>query len=82
MKGKETLVHAESINLTDNDSIFQAELIIIIEAAIHLTHYEETMGQYIKIFCDSQAALQALKSKKTVKKMVFLSQNKNVLVLF
>ena len=64
MKGKNTLIHTESINLTENASIFQAELIAIKEAAIHLTLHEDIPGCYVKIFCDSQAALQALKSNK------------------
>ena len=63
MKGKDTLLHAESINLTGNASIFQAELLAIQAAAVHMLTREDTYNQYVKIFSDSQAALQALKAK-------------------
>ena len=45
-------------------SIFQAELIAIQEAAKHLYTHEDIQGLYIKLFSDSQAALQALKANK------------------
>ena len=63
MKGKDTLLHAESINLTGNASIFQAELLAIQAAATHMLTREDTYNQYVKTFSDSQAALQALKAK-------------------
>ena len=62
LKGKGDVLHTQSINLTGDASIFQAELIAIQEAAKHLTVHEDTWGLYIKFFSDSQAALQALKS--------------------
>ena len=62
LKGKGDVLHTQSINLTGDASIFQAELIAIQEAAKHLTVNEDTWGLYIKFFSDSQAALQALKS--------------------
>ena len=62
LSGKEVVLHTQSINLTGEASIFQAELIAIQEAATHLYTHEDTQGLYIKIFSDSQAALQALKS--------------------
>ena len=62
MKGKDTLLQTQSINLTGEASIFQAELIAIQEAANYLKLNEDTQGMYIKFFSDSQAALQALKS--------------------
>ena len=45
-------------------SIFQAELIAIQDAAKHLYTHEDIQGLYIKLFSDSQAALQALKANK------------------
>ena len=62
--GKDVVIHTQSINLTGEASIFQAELIAIQEAAKHLIMHEDTQGLYIKFFSDSQAALQALKSNK------------------
>ena len=62
LKGKGDVLHTQSINLTGDASIFQAELIAIQEAAKHLTVNEDKWGLYIKFFSDSQAALQALKS--------------------
>ena len=63
MSGKDKVVQTQSINLSVSASIFQAELIAIQEAAKYLLLHEETEGTYIKFFSDSQAALQALKSK-------------------
>ena len=56
------LLHTESVNLTGNASIFQAELIAIQAVATHLTEHEDIQGKYVKFFSDSQAALQALKA--------------------
>ena len=42
MKGKDTVLHTQSINLTGEASIFQAELIAIQEAAKHLQENEDT----------------------------------------
>ena len=64
MSGKDRVLHTQSINLTENASIFQAELIAIKEAALYLQNNEDTQGVFIKFFSDSQAALQALKSNK------------------
>ena len=62
LKGKGDVQHTQSINLAEDASIFQAELIAIQEAAKHLTVSEDTCGLCIKFFSDSQAPLQALKS--------------------
>ena len=64
LSGKDRVLNTQSINLTGEASIFQAELIAIQEAAKHLYTHEDTHGLYIKFFSDSQAALQALKSNK------------------
>ena len=60
MKGQREVLHTQSVNLTRNASIFQAELIAIQEAAKHLITHEDTQLMYMKFFSDSQAALQAL----------------------
>ena len=62
LSGKDRVLNTQSINLTGEASIFQAELIAIQEAAKDLYTHEDTPGLYIKFFSDSQAALQALKS--------------------
>ena len=59
---KDKVQHTQSINLTGEASIFQAELIAIQEAAKHLQLKKDAGGMYKKIISDSQAALQALKS--------------------
>ena len=66
IKGKKDILYTESINLPDNATIFQAELIAIREAATYLINTMTQKQHYIKIFCDSQAALQAL-AKNTCK---------------
>ena len=59
MKGKSRLIHTQSINLPTTATIFQAELRTIREAcSFILTIFENPT--YIKIYCDSQAALKAL----------------------
>ena len=62
LSGIDRVLNTQSINLTGEASIFQAELIAIQEAAKHLYAHKKTQGLYIKLFLDSQAALQALKS--------------------
>ena len=68
MEGKNTILQTQSINLTGEASIFQAELIAIQEAARYLRLNEDTQGMYIKFFSGSQAALKSNHSKaQTVK---------------
>ena len=50
MSGKDRVLYTQSINLTENASIFQAELIAIQEAAIYLLNNEDTQGVFIKFF--------------------------------
>ena len=59
MKGKHQIIYTQSINLSTTATIFQAELIAIKEAATHIIE-SDLKPSYIKIFCDSQAALKAL----------------------
>ena len=60
--GKEKVLQTQSINLTGEASIFQAELIALQVAAKHLQTQENRNGLYIKKNSDSPAALQALNS--------------------
>ena len=62
IQGKNKILYTQSINLPDNATIFQAELIAIREAAGYIAREMDNRAYYIKIFCDSQAALQALAS--------------------
>ena len=60
--GKDTAIYMESINLGQNWSIFQAQLIAIQEAALY-TAQSLDKRYYIKIFSYSQDALMALRQK-------------------
>ena len=53
LSGKDRALNTQSINLTGEASIFQAEQIAIQEAAKHLYTHEDTQGLYIKFFSDS-----------------------------
>ena len=44
LSGKDKVLHTQSINLTGEASIFQAELVAIQEAAKHLQAHEDTNG--------------------------------------
>ena len=57
--GKSKVQYTQSLNLPSTATIFQAELIAITQAAEYLSS-AEYKPRYIKIFCDSQAALKAL----------------------
>ena len=46
LSGKDKILQTQNISLTDNASIFQAELIAIQEAAKQLLLHEETTGSY------------------------------------
>ena len=56
--GKE--IHSKSIKLSDNTTVFQAEIIAIREAARKMLSTIDDNYDYVKIQTDSQAALQAL----------------------
>ena len=60
--GKDKLMHTESINLPQETSIFHAEIKAIEQAAKFLINNHQHKQKYIKIFCDSQAALKALRA--------------------
>ena len=62
LQGRNEVIQTQSVNLTNNASIFQAELIAIEQAAQFTLTLPGIQDKYIKIFSDSQAALQALQS--------------------
>ena len=57
-----------SFRLPDQATVFQAEILAINKAAIYIQSLENT--NYIKIFVDSQAALQALSKKDITSRLV------------
>ena len=57
MRGKSEILYSQSINLTNDASIFQAELIAIQEAANFLTLSGLGDNEYIKFFSDSDKQL-------------------------
>ena len=56
------ILQTESINLPQETSIFHAEIKAIEQASKFLINNHQTHQKYIKIFCDSQAALKALQA--------------------
>ena len=58
IRGKER--YSNSLKLSENTTVFQAEIIAIREATRHMLHTLDSEYEYIKILTDSQAALQAL----------------------
>ena len=71
MAGKDKIEYTKSINLDDNASIFQAELIAITEAANYISREYLDKRRFIKIYSDSQAALKALQNKTAKSVTVF-----------
>ena len=51
---------SRAIRLSENTTVFQAEILAIREAAKHFNRIKSTQHNYIKIMTDSQAAFQAL----------------------
>ena len=61
---KNTRLHVESISLPDTTTVFQAEIIAIYKAMLFMVRYSRSNKvSYIKILCNSQAAITALDSK-------------------
>ena len=57
-------LHVESISLPDNTTVFQAEIIAIYKAMLFMIrHCSTNKVSYLKILCDSQAAILALDDK-------------------
>ena len=63
MYHKKTRIHTESISLPDSTTVFQAEIIAIYKAMLFTIGYcRSNKVSYLKILCDSQAAIRALDS--------------------
>ena len=58
-RGK-TLITTGSRRLPFESTVFQAEILAIKIAMIRLNEILQPTDQYIKLFCDSQAAIQAI----------------------
>ena len=62
------LLTYESLKLNDNATVFQAEIIAIKKAAEYLLKHHT--AKYVKIFSDSQAALQAVNNTRVAARSV------------
>lgn len=60
----------ESIRLSENNTVYQAEVFAIKQAIMTLTNFNRPDLQYIKLFSDSQAALLSLAQWKMKSKLV------------
>ena len=60
----------KSLRLSDNTTVFQAEMIAIRDATQLMIEHLQEHQKYIKIFSDSQAAIQALNSPTITSKIV------------
>ena len=68
---KNERMHIESISLPDTTTVFQAEVTAIYKAMIYMISYCKTHTvSYLKILCDSQAAILALNSQQVKSKIV------------
>ena len=65
MKGRSTLIHAESIALQREATIFQAEAAAIHHAIDFLIQNYKEEYRFIRLFSDSQAVLLAIRNKFT-----------------
>ena len=63
MKGKNTVIQAESIRLRKDASIFQAEAVAVQQAAAFLYSHFDPSYKYIRFFTDSQAVLLAIQNR-------------------
>ena len=59
-----SLISTGSRRLPFESTVFQAEILAIRIAMIRLNEILQPQDQYIKLFCDSQAAIQAINSHK------------------
>ena len=60
MKGRQTIITTQSINLSKTATIFQAEAAAIEKVANHMNENFDSSYKYLKIFSDSQAVIKAL----------------------
>ena len=68
---KHERIHTDSISLPDSTTVFQAEIIAIFKAMLYMVSYcTSHKVSYIKILCDSQAAILALNSNFIKSKVV------------
>ena len=68
---KRDRIHTDSHSLPDTATVFQAELTAIYQAMLQLIWLSTTRTlSYVKILCDSQAAILALDSKTVKSKTV------------
>ena len=68
---KNKRVHTDSISLPDHTTVFQAEIIAIFKAMLFMATYCGTHKvSYLKVLCDSQAAILALNSNRLKSKAV------------
>ena len=68
---KNIRTHIESISLPDSTTFFQAEITAIFKAMIYMVGYCKSHSvSYLKILCDSQAAILALNSNNVKSKTV------------
>ena len=64
-------MHVESISLPDSTTVFQAEVTAIYKAMLYMVGYcKSNSVTYLKILCDSQAAIMALNSHHIKSKIV------------
>ena len=53
-------IHRESIPMSKDNTVFQAETVAIYHACDYLAANEKLKKKYVIFFCDSQACLKAL----------------------
>ena len=62
---KRERIHTESFSLPNNSTVFQAEIVAIYQAMLQLVRLSQTRKlSYVKVLCDSQAAILALDCKE------------------
>ena len=73
---KQDRIHTESISLSENTTVFQAEITAIYKAMIFMIGRCNTHKvSYIKILCDSQAAILALNNQEIRSNAVWEAAN-------
>lgn len=75
MKGRSSLIHAESISLPREATIFQAEAAAIHHAADFLLNNYNEEYRFLRLFSDSQAVLLAIRHKFTTSTAILDTKN-------